>query len=194
MVDGVKAMGYQSPRRSSFALFRLFLLGRTSSAASAQTGTGKTAAFTLHPFQTWRPFGRAARPHPRTHPRTRFQRGDRHSRFRAVHQIARGGVLWRRGLWKANGRLALRFGSSIIATPRTPARSYRARGTYKLNNIKYLVLDEADRMLDMEAFSPTSAASWTKSSARTPHLAFLRHDSRPDRDAHQMGDEDSADD
>ena len=63
----------------------------------------------------------------------------------------------------------------LIATPGPPASTSWTSGAAHLSDVEVLVLDEADRMLDM-GFWPTMQA---RSSAATPHdrqtLLFSRH-------------------
>jgi ATP-dependent RNA helicase RhlE len=147
MVDGVKAMGYIEPTPIQLRTIPLILAG-TDVIGSAQTGTGKTAAFAL-PILT--KLGQHS-PAPRVlileptrelaaQVETAFRDFARFTNLRAA--VLYGGV----GYGKQMD--ALRNGLDIIIA--TPGRllDHLERGTCRLDHVQYLVLDEADRMLDM---------------------------------------------
>src|SRR3984957_14370769 len=147
MVDGVKAMGYVEPTPIQLRAIPLILAGQDV-IGSAQTGTGKTAAFALPILSK---LG-SHQPQPRVlileptrelaaQVETAFRDFSRFTNLRAA--VLYGGVGYGRQMD------ALRTGVDILIA--TPGRllDHIERGTCKLNNIKYLVLDEADRMLDM---------------------------------------------
>jgi ATP-dependent RNA helicase RhlE len=146
-MEGVKAMGFTEPTPIQLRAIPLILSGRDV-IGSAQTGTGKTAAFALPILSML---------------------GDHENRTRclileptrelaaqvetAVHDFARftklrtavlyGGVGYGRQLD------ALQAGADVVIA--TPGRllDHMERGACRLDVVKYLVLDEADRMLDM---------------------------------------------
>src|SRR5690349_8186322 len=147
MVDGVKAMGYVDPTPIQLRAIPLILEGKDV-IGSAQTGTGKTAAFAL-------PILTKMGHHD---PRTRFlilepTRELAAQVETAIHDFARftdlkiavifGGV----GYGRQND--ALKRGPDIIVA--TPGRllDHLEQGTCQLDQVRHLVLDEADRMLDM---------------------------------------------
>src|SRR5208282_864698 len=147
IVDGVKAMGYVEPTPIQLRAIPLVLAGRDV-IGSAQTGTGKTAAFALPILSK---LGQHA-PGPRalileptrelaSQVETAIRDFARFTNLRAA--VFYGGVGYGRQMD------ALRAGIDIIIA--TPGRllDHIERGTCKLDHIKYLVLDEADRMLDM---------------------------------------------
>src|SRR5438034_6581301 len=147
MLEGVKAMGYVEPTPIQLRAIPLILEGRDV-IGSAQTGTGKTAAFAL-PILS--------------------KLGDRHGHTRllvleptrelaaqvetALRDFARftnlriavvyGGVGY--GLQKD----ALRNGLDVLVA--TPGRllDLMQQGCCRLDSVQFLVLDEADRMLDL---------------------------------------------
>ena len=146
-LDGVKAMGYTDPTPIQLRAVPLLLAG-SDVIGSAQTGTGKTAAFAL-PLIT-----KLARHDPRT--RVLVLEPTRELAAQvdtAIRDLARftdlraavvfGGVGYGRQLD------ALKRGADIIVA--TPGRllDHLERGTCHLNHVQHLVLDEADRMLDM---------------------------------------------
>ena len=147
MLDGVKAMGYIDPTPIQLRAIPLILAGQDV-IGSAQTGTGKTAAFAL-PILT-----KLARHDPRT--RVLVLEPTRELAAQvdtAIRDFARftdlrtavvfGGVGYGRQLD------ALKRGADIVVA--TPGRllDHLQRGTCHLDQVQHLVLDEADRMLDM---------------------------------------------
>jgi ATP-dependent RNA helicase RhlE len=147
VLEGVRAMGYIEPTPIQLRAMPLILAGQDV-IGSAQTGTGKTAAFAL-PI-----LSRLGEHLPQ--PRLLVLEPTRELAAQvetAIHDFARftnlrsavvfGGV----GYGKQMD--ALRDGVDVLVA--TPGRllDHIQRGTCKLDRIKYVVLDEADRMLDM---------------------------------------------
>jgi ATP-dependent RNA helicase RhlE len=147
VLEGVRAMGYIEPTPIQLRAIPLILEGRDV-IGSAQTGTGKTAAFALPILSQ---LGLHS-PQPRVlvlEP-TRELAAQVET---AIHDFARftnlrtvvmfGGVGYGRQLD------ALRDGVDVLVA--TPGRllDHVQRGTCKLGQIEFLVMDEADRMLDM---------------------------------------------
>jgi ATP-dependent RNA helicase RhlE len=147
MIEGVKAMGYTEPTPIQLRAIPLVLEGRDV-IGSAQTGTGKTAAFALPILSQ---LG-----HHKSQPRLLVLEPTRELAAQvetAIRDFARftdlrvvvvfGGVGY--GLQREN----LRKGVDIIVA--TPGRllDLVEQGDCKLDHIQFLVLDEADRMLDM---------------------------------------------
>jgi ATP-dependent RNA helicase RhlE len=147
MIEGVKAMGYTEPTPIQLRAIPLVLEGRDV-IGSAQTGTGKTAAFALPILSK---LG-----HHSSQPRVLVLEPTRELAAQvetAIRDFARftdlrvvvvfGGVGY--GLQREN----LRKGVDIIVA--TPGRllDLVEQGECKLDHIQFLVLDEADRMLDM---------------------------------------------
>jgi ATP-dependent RNA helicase RhlE len=146
-MEGVKAMGYTEPTPIQLRAIPLILSGRDV-IGSAQTGTGKTAAFALPILSLLGEHeGRsrclvleptrelAAQVETAVHDFARF------TKLRTA--VLYGGVGYGKQLD------ALRGGADVIIA--TPGRllDHIERGACHLDHIKYLVLDEADRMLDM---------------------------------------------
>src|SRR5580658_4016863 len=147
MVEGVKAMGYQEPTPIQLRAIPL-ILGGQDVIGSAQTGTGKTAAFALpilSKLGEHSPAPRVLILEPTRELASQVETAMRDfSRFTNLRSaVFYGGVGYGRQMD------ALRAGLDIIIA--TPGRllDHIERGTCKLDHIKYLVLDEADRMLDM---------------------------------------------
>src|SRR6478672_9470227 len=147
VVEGVKAMGYVEPTPIQLRAIPLILEGKDV-IGSAQTGTGKTAAFALPIL--------AKLGHHQPQPRVLVLEPTRELAAQvetAIHDFSRftdlrtavvfGGVGYGRQ------REALRDGVDIIVA--TPGRllDHMYQGDCKLGHIQFLVLDEADRMLDM---------------------------------------------
>ena len=147
MLEGVKAMGYVEPTPIQLRAIPLIMSGQDV-IGSAQTGTGKTAAFAL-PI-----LSRLGQHSPQ--PRLLVLEPTRELAAQvetAIHDFARftnlrtavvfGGVGYGRQMD------ALREGVDVLVA--TPGRllDHVQRGTCKLDHVQFLVLDEADRMLDM---------------------------------------------
>ena len=150
LVRAVSAQGYARTTPIQAKTIPLILEGRDV-LAGAQTGTGKTAAFTLPLLQRLD----ASRPQGR-HPRALILTPTRelaaqvaesvatYGRFLALrHAVVFGGV----GFNPQAQRL--RRGVDVLVA--TPGRllDHVGQGTVNLSHIEILVLDEADRMLDM---------------------------------------------
>src|SRR5579859_2624843 len=147
MLDGVKAMGFVEPTPIQLRTIPLILDGHDV-IGSAQTGTGKTAAFALPILSKLGPH----EPHPRVlvleptrelaaQVETAFRDFARFTDLRVA--VVFGGVGY--GLQ----REALRKGVDVLVA--TPGRllDLMQQGSCKLDHVRFLVLDEADRMLDM---------------------------------------------
>ncbi|HEY9173224.1 MAG TPA: DEAD/DEAH box helicase [Verrucomicrobiae bacterium] len=147
VLQGVRAMGFVDPTPIQLRAIPLLLEGKDL-IGSAQTGTGKTAAFAL-PVLT-----RLERNAPG--PRLLVLEPTRELAAQvetAIRDLARftdlrtavvfGGVGYGRQLDD------LKRGVDVLVA--TPGRllDHLGRGTCKLNCVQHLVLDEADRMLDM---------------------------------------------
>ena len=148
LVRGVQAMGYKEPTPIQLRAIPVVLTGRDL-IASAQTGTGKTAAFALpvlNKLGTHRPAGPRVLVLEPTRElaaqvETAFRDFGRFTDLRAT--VLHGGVGYGRQ------RSEIRAGTDIVVA--TPGRlmDFLQEGELKLNAIEVLVLDEVDRMLDM---------------------------------------------
>ncbi len=153
ILQGVRAAGYTSPTPIQSLAIRPALAGKDI-VASAQTGTGKTAAFVL----------------PILHRLAGTSHGQSHSRYpkalvltptrELAHQVQNAVATYGRflslhavsiygGVNMDTQIKQLRRGADIVVA--TPGRllDHLGRGTIDLSKIQVLVLDEADRMLDM---------------------------------------------
>ena len=117
----------------------------------AQTGTGKTAAFTL-PILTRlaAPVGEAAARHPRAgaraHARTRC-RSRKTSKLRQTSALRVATIFG--GVGEHPQIHALRAGTASDCRLPRPADGFDAARYADFSQLQFLVLDEADRMLDM---------------------------------------------
>jgi len=147
MVDGVKAMGYVEPTPIQHRAIPLILSGRDV-IGSAQTGTGKTAAFALPILSR---LGRH-----QAQPRVLILEPTRELAAQvetAIHDFARytdlRTVVIFGGVGYGRQREALEQGVDVLVA--TPGRllDHIRQGLCRLDRIQYVVMDEADRMLDM---------------------------------------------
>ena len=148
IMEGIKAMGYSEPTPIQLRAIPLLLTGRDV-IGSAQTGTGKTAAFAL-PILSKLHSHRGPSPRflclePTRELAAQVETAIRdYCRFTNLRvAVVYGGV----GYGKQMD--ALKNGVDIVVA--TPGRllDHIGQRTIQLDKIEYLVLDEADRMLDM---------------------------------------------
>jgi ATP-dependent RNA helicase RhlE len=147
MVKGVQAMGYVEPTPIQFRAIPLILQKRDV-IGSAQTGTGKTAAFALPILSQ---LG-----HHQPQPRLLVLEPTRELAAQvetAIRDFARFSDLRVAVVFGGVGygaqREALKKGVDILVA--TPGRllDLIEQGACRLDDVHFLVLDEADRMLDM---------------------------------------------
>jgi len=147
MLEGVRAMGYTEPTPIQLRAIPLVLSGQDV-IGSAQTGTGKTAAFAL-PIMSrlgkHQPHTRVLILEPTRELAAQVETAFRDlARFTDLHiAVLFGGVGY------GAQRQALSRGADIIVA--TPGRllDLMQQGSCRLDKVEFLVLDEADRMLDM---------------------------------------------
>ena len=153
LLRALAARGYSRPTPIQSRAIPVVLQGRDVLAA-AQTGTGKTAAFTLPLLQRLARSIDAAR--PTRHPRALVLVPTRELAAQVAESVTdygahlplRSAVIF--GGVKINPQIAqLRRGVDIVIA--TPGRllDHAQQRTLDLSRIEILVLDEADRMLDM---------------------------------------------
>jgi ATP-dependent RNA helicase RhlE len=147
IVQGVKAMGYVEPTPIQLRVIPLILAGKDV-IGSAQTGTGKTAAFALPILSKLVHHETAIRVlvlEPTRELAAQVETAIRDfARFTDLHiAVVFGGVGY------GHQHEALRTGVDVLVA--TPGRllDHIGQGTCRLDQVQYLVLDEADRMLDM---------------------------------------------
>src|SRR5271170_3079138 len=147
ILEGVKAMGYIEPTPIQLRSIPLVLAGRDV-IGSAQTGTGKTAAFALPILSKLGAHESGPRVlilEPTRELAAQVETAFRdYSRFSDIRTtVVYGGVGYGQQLKE------LKAGCDVLVA--TPGRliDHLEQGNVKLGLIKHLVLDEADRMLDM---------------------------------------------
>ena len=146
----VASLGYESPTPIQEKSIPVVLMGRDI-LGSAQTGTGKTASFTL-PMIDILASGRAKARLPRSlilAPTRELaaQVGDSFEKFSVNNKLSMALLIG--GVSFADQNTALSKGVDVLIA--TPGRllDHFERGKVLLNDVKILVIDEADRMLDM---------------------------------------------
>ncbi|MGB0580992.1 MAG: DEAD/DEAH box helicase [Limisphaerales bacterium] len=147
VVDGVKAMGYADPTPIQLRAIPLIMEGRDV-IGSAQTGTGKTAAFALPILSKLESKGRDPKVLVLVPTRELAAQMETAWRdFARFSKIRVGLVYGGTGYGKQNKM----FESGVDILIATPGRllDHMQQGNCRLGNIEWLVLDEADRMLDM---------------------------------------------
>ena len=152
LMEGISAMGFESPTPIQEQAIPAILEGKDI-IGSAQTGTGKTAAFLLPVIQNIIASREANKTRALVIVPTRelAQQIDQHmegfSYFTPVSSIAvyGGGD----GTIFAQEKKALTEGTEVVIC--TPGRmiAHLHNNYVKFDALKYLILDEADRMLDM---------------------------------------------
>jgi len=146
VIHGVQSMGYMDPTPIQLQAFPIVLGGRDLIGAS-QTGTGKTAAFALPILTQLKEHGplRVLVLEP-----TRELAGQVDTAFRDYSRFSniRTAVIYG-GVGYGQQLSDLKRGMDVLVA--TPGRliDHLEQGNVKLDTIKHLVLDEADRMLDM---------------------------------------------
>jgi ATP-dependent RNA helicase RhlE len=147
ILEGIKAMGYVEPTPIQLRAIPILMQGRDV-IGSAQTGTGKTAAFALPILSK---LGE-----PVNKPRCLVLEPTRELAAQvetAIHDFSRFTTLRAAVLYGGVGYGKqldeLKRGVDVVIA--TPGRllDHMGRGTVQLSNVQFLVLDEADRMLDM---------------------------------------------
>jgi ATP-dependent RNA helicase RhlE len=145
-LEGVRAAGYTDPTAIQLRAIPIIMAGRDV-IGSAQTGTGKTAAFALPIISRLGQRGslRALILEPTRELAAQVETAIRdYARFTNLRTVVLYG-----GTGYGRQDQALRHGTDILVA--TPGRllDQMKRGMVQLNKIETLVLDEADRMLDM---------------------------------------------
>jgi len=152
IIEGIEAMGYENPTPVQEQVIPSILDGKDIIAA-AQTGTGKTAAFLLPIIHQIITGGNLAPIKALVIVPTRelARQIDQHMEglayFSSVHSLAiyggSGGEAFSRE------KKALSVGTDVVIC--TPGRmiAHLNLGYVKFSGLQYLILDEADRMLDM---------------------------------------------
>ena len=148
LVAAVEALGYQSPTPIQSQAIPA-ILGGTDVMARAQTGTGKTAAFTLPMIQLLEPVATGVVKGLVLVP-TRELAQQVHKAVEAYSQNSQLKTAVIYGGVSINPQIdSLKQGVDIVIA--TPGRllDHLIKGSLQLTAVKFLVFDEADRMLDM---------------------------------------------
>src|SRR5437764_9720152 len=148
LIRGIKELGFTRPTPIQNAAIPPALAGKDVLAAAA-TGSGKTAAFLLpilHRLIDKK--RRTTRALILTPTRELAAQIDEHLRDLAVHTPLSGAAIYG-GVGMGPQEHAFRSGVDVLVA--TPGRllDHFSRGYAKLEGLEVLVLDEADRMLDM---------------------------------------------
>ena len=150
VLDAVKASGYETPTPIQEQAIPYALQGRDV-LGIAQTGTGKTAAFTL-PMLSALEKGRARARMPRTlilEPTRELaaQVEEAFGKYGINHKLNLALLIG--GVSFSEQEAKITRGADVLIA--TPGRllDFADRGKILLNGIEILVIDEADRMLDM---------------------------------------------
>jgi ATP-dependent RNA helicase DeaD len=148
VLDALSQAGYTHPTPIQEAVVPPALAGQDV-IGQAQTGTGKTAAFVLPFLARWRPhklkgpIGLVMTP-TRELALQVSKEAEKLAPSRNFHTVA---VYGGTGMQKQLAGLA-RGCDLVVGTPGRML-DHLQRGTMKLDHVKYVVLDEADRMLDI---------------------------------------------
>ena len=150
LLDAISAVGYENPTPIQEKSIPVVLMGRDV-LGSAQTGTGKTASFTL-PMIDILDSGRARARLPRSLILTptrelAAQVAENFDQFAQNHKLTKALLIG--GISFSEQDQALDKGVDVLIA--TPGRllDHVERGKVMLTDVKILVIDEADRMLDM---------------------------------------------
>lgn len=150
LLDAIEAIGYTRPTPIQEKSIPVVLMGRDV-LGSAQTGTGKTASFTL-PMIDILSSGRAKARLPRSLILTptrelAAQVAESFDAFSKNHNLSKALLIG--GTSFGDQDSALAKGVDVLIA--TPGRllDHIERGKVMLTDVKILVIDEADRMLDM---------------------------------------------
>lgn len=150
LAQRVNQLGYHQPTPIQAATIPHILAGRDI-LGSAQTGTGKTASFSL-PMIDILAAGRAKARMPRSiilvpTRELAIQAADSFQDLAADHKLTIALLIG--GVGFAKQRVALDKGADVLVATPGRLRDHLERGKILLQDVKILVIDEADRMLDM---------------------------------------------
>ena len=146
VLEAITESGYENPTPIQAQAIPLILEGRDVIGAS-QTGTGKTAAFALPALSKIQPLGK---------PQILVLEPTRELAHQVAEQFEKYGkhtgrkvALLFGGVGFGDQLKALQTGADIVVA--TPGRlvDHFYRATMRFNEVKILILDEVDRMLDM---------------------------------------------
>ena len=148
MLQAVHAKGFESPTPIQKLTIPLLLQGQSDIIAQSQTGTGKTAAFGLPILQRLEPARGAVQAIVLVPTRElALQAAEELQSFNADRHLAITAIYGGAAMSEQLRRLK-RGVDVVVGTPGRVLDHIR-RGTLVLDEVKYLVLDEADEMLNM---------------------------------------------
>jgi ATP-dependent RNA helicase RhlE len=173
VVQGLRAVGYEQPTPIQSAAIPAAMAG-ADLIGTAQTGTGKTAAFVLpilHNLLTKPKAGnRATRALIVTPTRELAEQIYGVVKTLGKYTSVRSATVYG-GVGMYPQEKALRQGVELIVACPGRLLDHLNRGNAKLDQVEYLVLDEADRMLDM-GFLPSIQEIFKRVSPRRQTMLF----------------------
>lgn len=148
MLRAIKAKGFESPTQIQSLVIPRFLESENDIIAQSQTGTGKTATFgipIMQQIESEQPGVKAIVLVPTRE--LAIQAAEELHTFNAERRLAITAIYGGAAMSEQLRRLSK--GVDIVVG--TPGRTldHIRRGTLKLGDVKFLVLDEADEMLNM---------------------------------------------
>ncbi len=148
MLNAIKAKGFETPTQIQSLVIPRLLEGTGDIIAQAQTGTGKTATFGLPVMQQVDKEATGVKAIILVPTRElAVQAADELHSFNAERRLSITAIYGGASMSEQLRRL----GKGVDIVVGTPGRTldHIRRGTLKLDNVKYLILDEADEMLNM---------------------------------------------
>ncbi|MFR9603814.1 MAG: DEAD/DEAH box helicase [Rikenellaceae bacterium] len=148
MLNAIKAKGFETPTQIQSLVIPRLLEGTGDIIAQAQTGTGKTATFGLPVMQQVDKEIEGVKAIILVPTRElAVQAADELHSFNAERRLSITAIYGGASMSEQLRRL----GKGVDIVVGTPGRTldHIRRGTLKLDNVKYLILDEADEMLNM---------------------------------------------
>lgn len=147
-IRALNAKGFEEPTQIQAECIPLLLKDQVDVIGQAQTGTGKTAAFGLPILETVDPSSKKVQALILTPTRElAIQVADEIASLRGSKRIEVTSIYG--GASMDNQLRKLRRGVQVVVGTPGRIQDHLRRGTLKLDNLKFAVLDEADEMLDM---------------------------------------------
>lgn len=186
IAKALQACGYNHPTPIQASSIPNILEGKDL-VASAQTGTGKTAAFVLPALH------RLAETKGGSKPRVLILTPTRELATQVLDAVAKYGKFMRLNLVSLVGGMPYRQQLKGLSRPvdiivATPGRllDHMQEGRVKLSDIEILILDEADRMLDMGFIDDVKQIAKATSGARQTLLFSATVDNKLDKVINQL--------
>src|SRR5215213_5621509 len=143
----IAEMGYLEPTEIQAETIPILLAGRDL-LGQAQTGTGKTAAFGIPLVELVDPERPVVQALVLAPTRELASQISEEIQKLATHRGIRIATVYG-GAPMGRQMLDLKLGAQVVVGTPGRIRDHLSRGTMRLNEVRYLILDEADRMLDM---------------------------------------------